>query len=149
MLGVLDVLDRWLMWSGVAVFGTILLIGLYGVLRARAASWELRLDSDGVTAHGHSTTPWSDLAEVRVTRMGPQWLFLFRGPRVVAFIGWPGVDMPSLPSVGAGVLAKRTTRLRARQYGTQMVLIPQTIDASTETIVTTVGRFSNVPVVRE
>lgn len=90
VLGVFDVIDRSLMWSGVAVFGTILLIGLYGAFRARTASWELRLDPTGVTARGRSTTRWSDLAEVRVARMGPQWFFLFRGPWVVAFIGGQG-----------------------------------------------------------
>lgn len=148
VLGILDVIDGWLMWSGVVIFGVISLIGLHGILRARGASWELRLDQDGVTVHGNSTTPWSDLAEVRSKRMGPQWFFLSRGPQVVAFVGRPGVTMPNLPSVRAGTLAKRATQLRERRYGTQLLLIPQAFDASTETIMEAVERFSNVPVVR-
>lgn len=56
--------------------------------------------------------------------------------------------MPSLPSVRAGTLAKRATQLRDRRYGTQLLLMPQAFDASTETIIGAVERFSNVPVVR-
>ncbi len=147
MLGIFDIIGRWLMWCGVAVFGTILLIGFYDAFRARASSWEPRLDSDGVTAHGCSTTSWSDLAEVRVTRMGPRWFFLALGLQIVVFIGRLGVEVPSLPSVRAGILAKRSARLRARLYGTPLVLIPQTFDAPIETIVATVERFSDVPVI--
>lgn len=148
LLGALDVIEGWLMWGGIAIFGIILLIGLFGLLRARGALWELRLDEGGVTVRGSSTTPWSDLAEVQVRRMGPQWFFLSRGPQVVAFVGQPGVTMTSLPSVRAGALSERAARIRQRRYGTQLLLMPQAFDASTESIIEAVGSFSTVPVVR-
>lgn len=148
LLGVFNVVDGWLMWLGIAVFGAILLIGIYGVFRARTSSWELRLDEQGATAHGSPTMPWSDLVEVRVTGLRPHWLFLARRPQVVAFVGRPGVVMPSLPSARGTSMANRSTRLRERLYGTQMLLITQAFDAPTDTILDAVERFSDVPVVR-
>ena len=101
LLGTLGAIGKWLMWVGVGIFGAVLLIGLYGMVRARGASWELRLDPDGVTVRGHSTRPWSDFAEVRVTGLRPGWFFIVSlGYRVVSFIGQPGVELPTLPSMG-------------------------------------------------
>jgi hypothetical protein len=146
LLGAFGVISPWLVWAGVAVFGVLLLLGLYGAVRARGASWELRLDADGVTVRGCPTRPWSDVAEVRVTGMRPRWIFIVPlGYRVVAFIGQPGVDLPTLPSTrGAGGSA----RLRERWYGTQLLLMPYAFDASAEAVLDAVGRFSDVPVRR-
>lgn len=49
VLGSVGAIPGWLMWAGVVVFGTVLAIGLGGMVRARASSWELRLDRAGVT----------------------------------------------------------------------------------------------------
>jgi hypothetical protein len=147
LLGAFGVISRWLMWVGVVVFGAVLLIGLFGVVRARAASWELRLDPDGVTVRGNSSRPWSDVAEVRVTGMRPGWFFFVSfGYRVVAFIGRPGVELPALPSAKLLGRVGGSARLRERWYGTQLLLMPYAFDASTEAIVDAVRRFSDVPV---
>ena len=149
LLGAFGVLPGWVMWLGVAVFGVVLLIGSYGLLKARTARWDLRLDRDGLTVRGHATRPWSDLVEVRVTGMRPRWLFLTSlGYRVVAFIGQPGVELPTLPSAEIGGRARGSRRLADRWYGTQLLLMPNAFDASTDAIVDAVERFSDVPVVR-
>lgn len=146
LLGVFGFIGRWLMWCGVAVFGLVLLIGFYGLVRARPAAWELRLDADGVTVRGQATKPWSDFAEVRVTGMRPTWFFLVSlGYRVVAFVGRPGVELPTLPSARGGRFSG-SARLRQRWYGTQLLLMPYAFDASTNDIVRAVERFSDVPV---
>jgi hypothetical protein len=149
LLGAFGVIAGWETWLGVAVFGGILLIGLIGVLRARSASWELRLDREGVTVRGHGTRPWSDIAEVRVTGLHPRWIFFFSlGYRVVAFIGQSGVELPTLPSTRIGGRRVGSARLQNRWYGSQLLLMPQAFDASTETVLDAVKRFSDVPVVR-
>jgi hypothetical protein len=147
LLGAFGVIPRWLMWVGVAVFGAVVLIGLYGAVRARGVSWDLRLDPDGVTVRGHATRPWSDFAEVRVTGMRPGWFFIVSlGYRVVAFIGQPGVELPTLPSAALFGRVGGSARLRERWYGSQLLLMPHAFDASTEAIVDAVRRFSDVPV---
>jgi hypothetical protein len=147
LMGVFGGTSRWLMWVGVAVFGSVLLIGLYGALRARGASWELRLAPDGVTVRGQATRPWSDFIEVRVTGMRPRWFFVFSlGYRVVAFIGQPGLELPPLPSAKLGGHLSGSARLRQRWYGSQLLLMPHAFDVTTKEVVEAVRRFSDVPV---
>lgn len=147
LLGSFGVISPWLMWAGVAIFGAVLLIGLYGVVRGRNASWELRLDRHGVTVRGDATRPWSDIAEVRVTGLRPGWLFIVSlGYRVVAFIGQSGLEMPTLPSAEFFGRVGGSARLRERWYGSQLLLMPSVFGASTEVIVDAVRRFSDVPV---
>ena len=62
-LGAVGVLDSWIRWAGIAVLGTILLIGAVGLLRSRGTDWEVRLGPGGVTVRGHAEVPWSDVAE--------------------------------------------------------------------------------------
>lgn len=149
VLGAFGLLAGWLMWLGVAVFGAVLAIGTYGLVKARNAQWELRLDPDGLTVRGHATRPWSDVAEVRVTGLRPRWFFLVSlGYRVVAFVGQPGVQLPTLPSAEIGGRARGSARLAERWYGSQLLLMPHAFDASTDAVVDAVQRFSDVPVVR-
>jgi hypothetical protein len=149
LLGTSGVIPGWLMWVGVAVVGGVLLIGLYGVVKARNSSWELRLDRDGVTVRGETTKPWSDIAELRITGLRPSWFFVVSlGYRVVAFVGQPGVELPTLPSAKLGGRAVGSARLREQWYGTQLLLMPHAFDASTQDIVDAVQRFSDVPVLR-
>jgi hypothetical protein len=149
LLGVFGNLDRWLMWMGVIVFGSSLVAGLIGLVIAHRSSWELRLDPDGVTVAGQAVRPWSDFAEVRITGMRPRWIFWWSfGYRVVSFIGKPGVVLPTLPSIKRAGALGGSARLRDRWYGTQLILMPQTLDASTDTIANAVQRFSDVPVRR-
>lgn len=147
LLGAIGGIPPRLMWFGIAVFGTVLIVGVYGAARARGASWELQLDPDGVTVCGHAMRPWSDIAEVRVTGLRPRWFFfLSLGYRVVAFVGKPGVELPTLPSAKPASRLGGSARLRKRWYGAQLLLMPHAFDCSTEAIVDAVRRFSDVPV---
>jgi len=147
LLGAFGVIAGWLMWAGIAVFGAVLLIGLYGLVKARDSSWELRLDPEGVTVRGQETRPWSDVAEVCITGMRPKWLFFMSfGYRVVTFVGQPGVELPALPSARLGNRLGGSARLQERWYGSHLLLMPHAFDTSTEDIVDAVQRFSDVPV---
>lgn len=150
LLGSLSIIPDWLVWFGVIVFGVVILVGLYAALKARNAAWELRLDENGVTVRGYPTTPWNDLSEVRLTGPRPRWLFpLPQRQRVVAFVGQPGVDIPTLPSTRGHRRASRFSRSRERIYGTQLVLLPNIFNASTETVLRAVEQLGNLPVVRD
>lgn len=137
------------MWLGVVVFGSVLLVGLFGVLKASRSSWELRLDRDGVTVNGYPMTPWTDVAEVRLVDARPRWMFaLSRRYQFIAFVGKPGVQVPSLPSARGRGDVSRFSRARERTYGTQLVLPPSIFDASTDTVLRAVENLGKVPVER-
>ncbi|MDN7122178.1 hypothetical protein INN71_12345 [Nocardioides sp. ChNu-153] len=153
VLGLTGVIGPWLVVIGMVVFGWVVLLGVRSVLRTRRSSWELRLDHDGVTVRDHPTVPWSGLRQVRVTGLRPRWMFWASfGYRVVAFVGRPGIDLPSLPSsrLTGPVTVAGTLGVRLRQcwYGTQLLVMPYAVDASAATIADAVQRFSDVPVRR-
>ena len=138
-----------ILWFGVVVFGSVILIGLYEVWKASRASWELRFDRDGVTVRDFPTTPWTDFAEVRLVDARPRWFFaLSRGYQFIAFIGKPGVRVPSLPSARGRGDSSRFSRAREKMYGTQLVLPPKIFDASTDTVLCAVEHLGKVPVHR-
>ena len=148
-LGAAGVLEDWLVWAGVAVFGTVLLIGVVGLLRSRRAPWEVRLGPDGVTVRGQVVVPWRDLEEVRITGLRPRWVFPWSfGVRVVSFVPRPGVQLSPSPLARlTGPLEQWSARRRESWYGSQLVLMPSAMDASTDTIADAVHRLSDVPVV--
>jgi len=148
-------IDAWLAVGGVALFGVPIAIGLAQAARARRAPWELRLDHMGVTVRGHDRVPWSDVEEVRVSRLTPRWLWAPRfTPRflrvdddVVSFVPSPGVEVPPLPSMaGRGRWGRFHHRRRQREYDTQLVVLLMTYDTSVGELVAAVERWSNVPV---
>ena len=147
-LGAAGVLEGWLVWVGVLVFGTVLVVGVVTLLWSRRAPWELRLAPDGVTVRGRDAVPWSDLAEVRVTGLRPRWVFLSSfGVRVVSFVPRPGVELTPLPSARlTGPLERWSAGRRASWYGSQLVVLPSGMDASASTIADAVSRLSEVPV---
>lgn len=122
-----------------------------GLLRSRRTPWELRLGPDGVTLQGRPERPWADVAEVRITGLRPRWLVPWSfGLRVVSFAARPGVELPALPSARlVGPLGRWSAAMRSRWYGSQLILMPLVFDTSTQTVVDTVRRFSDVPVVVE
>ena len=148
LLGATDAMSRWITWFGVAVFGSVVVVGLVGVLRGRRLPWELRLAADGVTVRGAEPQPWSAVAEVRVTGLRPGWFFLVPlGFRVIAFVPEPGAAMPALPSARLGHWTERWAAARRdRWYGSQLLLMPYAYDATTEQVLAAVRRFSDVPV---
>jgi hypothetical protein len=151
VLGSTGVVETWLMWPGIGVFGVALLLGVVGLLRARRAPWELRLGPDGVTLQGCPERPWADVGEVRITGLRPRWLVPWSfGVRVVSFVARPGVELPALPSARlVGPLGRWSAAMRSRWYGSQLILMPLVFDTSTQTVVDAVRRFSDVPVVVE
>lgn len=83
---------------GILVFGSTLLAAVVIAFRSRTVEWDLRLDAAGLSVRDRGAFPWGDVAEVKVTP--PQAGRLHRlslGYRVVAFIGTPGVTLPSMP----------------------------------------------------
>ena len=149
-LGAADVLPRWIVLSGVVVFGVVLVVGLITLLRARRAPEELRLDAAGVTARGAALRPWSDIAEVRVTGLRPRWVFpVSLGYRMVTFVPRPGIVLTPLPSARLrGRLESWAAARRDRWYGSQLIVAPYAFDATTEELLDAVRRFSDVPVRR-
>ncbi|MPQ97398.1 hypothetical protein GB931_05550 [Modestobacter sp. I12A-02628] len=144
LLGAAGLVEPWLVWAGVIVFGTILLVGLAGSVRARGAP------AGRGRRHGARRwhDPWSDVAEVRVTGLQPRWLFVVSlGYRVVAVVGRPGVQLPALPSASPGRCLRASARLQDRWYGTRLVVMPYAFDTSTDALLAAVRRFSDVPVV--
>lgn len=146
--GATGVIGARLVVLGVVVFGVMLLIGGVAALKARRSQWELRLDGSGLTVRSHAPVPWADIAEVKVTGLRPRWLFWSSfGYRVVSFVGTPGVELPALPSTSwRGSLERRSGKWRERLYGSRLVVMPHAMDASTEDIIASVRRWSDVPV---
>jgi hypothetical protein len=72
------------------------------------------------------------------------------GFRVVSFVARPGVELPALPSARlVGPLRRWSAAMRSRWYGSRLILMPLVFGTSTQTVVDTVRRFSDVPVVVE
>lgn len=110
-------------------------------------TWELRLDATGVTVRGHATIPWWQFTSVDVIEYKPRWMMLWflMKWQVVAFMPVAGPSIPVLPS-HAGVTGRSQHRSWDRWYGTRLLVLPSTMDASTADIVAAVLRFSDVPV---
>ena len=142
------VLPAWVSWSGVVVFSVVVTIGSIGLLRARRAPEELRLDAQGVTVRDAGLRPWSDIAEVRVTGLRPRWVFpVSFGYRVVTFVPRPGVVLAALPSARLrGAAGSFAATRRDRWYGSQLIVATWAFDAPTEELLDAVRRFGDVPV---
>ena len=88
VIAVRGLLEPWLAIVCPAVFVVVLAIGVVSVVRSRGKRWQLRCGTDGVEARGFEAVPWSALAEVRISRLRPSWLYsVVPGRyRVVAFV---------------------------------------------------------------
>jgi hypothetical protein len=147
--GLLGQLSGGVVTLGCVVFGGVLLGGVIKAMRSRGAPWQLRLDRLGVTVAGHETVAWNSIAEVRVSGLKPRWQFWFPlGFRVVAFVPQPGTTLPSLPmsSRRNGSRSRWLSRRRRRLYGSDLVIPPSVLSASTQELTAAVRRWSDVPV---
>lgn len=147
----LHVVPAALALAGVVVFGLVGALGVVTAWRSRRWGPVLRLDASGVTVKDQPVVAWSDLREVAITGMQPQWFFGTGYPRyqVVAFIPRPGVVLPSLPLPGSRVFKGRLLKGRHRLYGTLLVLMPHAMTATADEIGEAVARWGNLPVTQQ
>lgn len=124
------------------------LLGAVTVVHARRAGPELLIDETGVTVPGHPTIGWDDFAAVRVRRLLRFGFIRFGDLNdVVAFIPRPGVALPSLPSAPKSrYLSAFARRQRERRYGTPLAIFPSTMTVTTDNLLATIRRFTDIPV---
>ncbi|WP_406512531.1 hypothetical protein OG851_23050 [Streptomyces sp. NBC_00161] len=128
-----DGLGRLLAVGSCALMAVALVFLLVVHVRLRARGPLVRLDAYGVTVAVGPATPWSDLSGVR------------RVKGVVVLVPRPGVELPVVPD---GVPFSRPARRAAaytRRYGSPLVLMPQTLDATGPQILAAVQRFGRIP----
>jgi hypothetical protein len=149
LAGVFGVLQLPLVVFFGLVFGAPLAIALSTAARSRRTPWELRLDAAGLSVWDRGSVPWSDIVEVTVLPLQPgRWHRLSLGYRVVAFVGRPGVVLPSLPSTDLpGPLGRWAERRRLKMVGTLLIVPPAWMDATPAQLEAAVNQFSDVPVV--
>jgi hypothetical protein len=126
--------------AGAIVFG---LISLYG---GAGSVWQFRrnpvvatLDESGVTFDRHDPAPWEIFREVRLEPAKPRLFFALRPLHYVAFIPERSADLPC-PTA--------RERLAIRLYGTNLLLMSQSVTPSGGDILAAVERLSDVPVRR-
>ncbi|WP_410592886.1 hypothetical protein [Amycolatopsis sp. lyj-23] len=135
------------------MFVVALGMAVVSVLRSRGEPWHVRLGVDGVEARGFAPVPWSALAEVRISRPRPRWLFVLQPTRlrVIAFVPREPGAVPATvvfdPFWNSKKSSSRMTRLRTKPYGSPFLVLTQTVDATPEQIADAVRRLSDVPVV--
>lgn len=144
-------LAPWLAIACPAVFVVVLALSVVSLVRSRGKPWQLRCGPDGVEARGFATVPWPALAEVRISRLKPRWLYLLTPGRVVAFVPRDRAAVPAI-AIFDSMSRRRTTSNRfaqshAKRYGSSFVVFTYTIDASPEEIAAAIRALSYVPVV--
>ncbi|UOZ03067.1 hypothetical protein [Amycolatopsis sp. WQ 127309] len=146
-------LAPWLAIACPAVFVVALALSGVSLVRTRGKPWQLRCGPDGVEARGFATVPWPALAEVRISRLKPRWLF-FPAPapgRVVAFVPRDRATVPAIAVFDAmsrrSTTSNRFAQSHAKRYGSSFVVFTNTVDASPEEIAAAIRALTDVPVV--
>jgi len=126
--------------AGAIVFGVV---ALYS---GGAGGWQIRrrpvaatLNEFGVTFDRHDSAAWEIFREVRFGRWKPRLLFVLRPLHYIAFVPRRVADLPR---------ATLRERLAVRMYGTNLVLMTETVTPSADDILAAVARLSDVPVRR-
>jgi hypothetical protein len=154
VVAVRGLLEPWLAIACPAVFVVVLAIGVVSLVRSCGKPWQLRCGTDGVEARGFEAVPWSALAEVRVSRLRPGWLYsVVPGRyRVVAFVPRPGVRVPAVavfdPLARRGASSNWAARWQTRRYGSPFVVFTHTVNATADEIIEAIRTLTDVPVVR-
>ncbi len=126
--------------AGVIVFGVVLLYGGgAGGRQIRRRPVAATLNEFGVTFDRHDLAAWEIFREVRFGRWKPCLFFVLRPLHYVAFVPQRVADLPR---------ATLRERLAIRMYGTNLVLMTETVTPSGDDILTAVERLSDVPVRR-
>lgn len=126
--------------AGVIVFGVIVLYsGGAGARQIRRSPVVAVLNESGVTFDRHDSAAWEVFREVRLGRVKPRLLFMLRPLHYIAFVPQRAADLPP---------ATPRERLAIRMYGTNLLLMTETVTPSAEDILAAVERLSDVPVRR-
>jgi hypothetical protein len=125
---------------GVIVFGVAVLYG------GGAGGWQIwhrpvaaTLNEFGVTFDRHDSAAWEIFQEVRFGRWKPRLLFVLRPLHYIAFVPQRVADLPR---------ATLRERLAIVMYGTNLVLMTETVTPSADDILAAVHRLTDVPVRR-
>lgn len=144
-------LEPWLAIACPALFVVVLVLGTVSLVRSRGKPWQLRCGPDGVEARGFEPVPWSALAEVRISRLRPRWLYFLTPGRVVTFVPRQGASVPAVavfdPLSPRGASSKWAARWQTRHYGSPFVVFTHTVDATAEQIAEAIRGVTDVPVV--
>lgn len=126
--------------AGAAVFGVIgLSAGLAGARQIRREPVVATLNNAGVTFRRHDLVGWEVLQEVRIGSLKPRLLFALRPLHYIAFLPARTADLPS---------PKPHEWLAVRLYGTNLLLMTETVTPGAEDILAAVERLSDVPIHR-
>jgi hypothetical protein len=126
--------------AGAIVFGITVLYG------GGAGGWQIRrrpvaatLNEFGVTFDRHDSAAWEIFREARFGRVKPRLLFVVHPLHYIAFVPQRAADLPR---------ATLRERLAIRMYGTNLLLMTETVTPSGDDILAAVERLSDVPVRR-
>ncbi|MFD7085675.1 hypothetical protein ACFYXV_05860 [Streptomyces sp. NPDC002181] len=129
-----DGLGRLLAAGSCALMAVVLVLLLVRHARQRARGVLVRLDSYGVTVGAGPAVPWSDLSAVRSGKHG-----------AVIMVPRPGVELPVVPHGMPFGRPERQKAVYTRRYGSPLVLIPGTLDATGPRILAAVRRLGGIP----
>lgn len=125
---------------GAIVFGVmVMFVGGAGARQIRRRPVAATLNEFGVTFDRHNSAAWEIFREVRFGRVKPRLLFALRPLYYIAFVPQRAADLPR---------ATPRERLAIRTYGTNLLLMTETVTPSGDDILAAVERLSDVPVRR-
>jgi hypothetical protein len=126
--------------AGSILFGVVVLpSGGVSARQIRRTPVAAVLDEYGVTFRQHDPAAWEVFREVRFGRVKPRLLFAWRPLHYIAFVPQRPADLPP---------ATPRERLAMRMYGTNLLLMTETVTPSADDILAAVERLSDVPIRR-
>lgn len=125
---------------GAIVFGGVALTaGAGGVRQMQRSPVAATLNEFGVTIGRHDPAAWQIFREVRLGAVKPRLLFALRPLHYIAFVPEQSTDLPP---------PTPRERLAIRIYGTNLLLMTETVTPAADDILAAVQRLSDVPVRR-
>jgi hypothetical protein len=125
--------------AGGIMFGVVLCSGGAGGRRIRRRPVAATLNEFGVTFDRHDSAAWEVFREVRFGLIKPRLLYVLRPLHYIAFVPQRTADLPRATLRERGAI---------RMYGTNLVLMTETVTPSGDDILAAVERLSDVPVRR-
>lgn len=126
--------------AGATVFGVVgLSAGVAGARQIRRDLVVATLNDSGVTFRRHDPVGWEAFREVSVGKLRPRLLFALRPLHYIAFLPARTADLPR---------PRPREWLAIKMYGTNLLLMTETVTPGAEEILTEVERLSDVPIRR-